>query len=299
MLWCRHGEAPGTIGKGPRQASHLMIKLKCPKCRAKLKAEDEVMGQEITCPRCHHRFPVALTPDAATALASAQILEARKKQSAKKNNGQGLRRLPDLRDQIPAPSTTKHPSPSRKWIAAHPLTSAGLMGGGIVILLATIIGTYFSNRGKFPPKRRIEQTLIRHGYHKIAPLPSIGILRGRSLWEYRYAIDATQANLSLVKVWTALEDPQQVKAVSSYWFDSSYQPQHTNRHKQGVRAIVGDISGLDTVGNVLYPAQDGYHHGTFHGGGYMLELQGRWNPEAKKPAFVDMSYILQDKTWND
>ena len=148
------------VGKGPRQGSHLMIKLKCPKCRAKLKAEDEVMGDEAICPQCHHHFRVGVTPDAARALANDRKLEARK--SVEKNKGQALRQLPDLRDEIPAPSTTKAPSPFRKWVAAHPLTSAGITGTIILVFFVSIAGIYFSGGGRFPSSARRPQETPKH-----------------------------------------------------------------------------------------------------------------------------------------
>ena len=123
-----------------------MIKLECPKCRAKLKAEDEVMGQEITCPRCHNRFPVGLTADAARALENARILESQ--QAAAKNKSQAIQQLPDLRGEAINPPITKAPSLFRKWVAAHPLTSAGITGAIILIFLASIVVVYFSGSGK-------------------------------------------------------------------------------------------------------------------------------------------------------
>ena len=275
-----------------------MIKFVCPKCRAKLKAEDNMMGQEAICSRCHNHFLVAMTPSAAEAFRDARILEVRRQQQAKKNHKPEVPQAPKIQEKSPTPPIRQAPSPLRKWVAAHPLKSAGIAVAALA-LFASIVGAYFARRGKFPPTRRVERTLADHGYHKLAALPSIGVLRGRSLCEYHYAIDASQPNLNLVKVWTELEDPKRVKAISSYWFDSPYQRQHTDRHKRGIRAIIDEISGMDAAGNILYPTQDGYHHGIFYERGYVLELRGSFDSSEKKRAFVSMMYILRDKTWDD
>lgn len=125
-----------------------MIKFLCPRCRAKIKAEDEVMGQEITCPKCRHCFRVALTADAARALENARILEGRQGKTATKNNRQDTPQIPDTQGEATTPPITKARSPFRKWVAAHPLVSAGITGTIILVFFASIVGTYFqSQRG--------------------------------------------------------------------------------------------------------------------------------------------------------
>ena len=112
-------------------------------------------------------------------------------------------------------------------------------------------------------------------------------------------MDANYPYQAIIDVWCDLEKDKVVKGISCHWFDSPTDRQRSNRHWHAAGAVIEDISGIDPARKVLYPDKDGGQHGVYRKAGYILELQGTLNSDAKKPSFVNMLYILRDKTWYD
>lgn len=273
----------------------LMIKFKCPKCQSRFKTPDGKMGKQVTCPQCHKPFRIGLTPDLKQALWHARILEARK--LAQGETGQHVSLAPGTQQGHATEAASKAGLSAYEWVQAH--NRIALITGIILAPCLIIAGwLYYQSSGRLPLRPKAEDILKDGGYHRIGAIPSMGILRGRSLWKFQYALDANHPQTTGMQIWCALEDKNATKAITAHWSKLPYGTEQAWWHKTVAENIIADISGIVPRKQELSLRGNGSYCGVYRKRGYVLEMIGAHGYGKDKNKLVRMTYILRDKKWD-